>query len=116
MPSPCGSELDITISTAKSGAHRHPDGLRDRQTNAVRALRLHPERAETLQLTSTVLDQGLEGSLMKFLALRRSNPELGSRTHVVESISVEGEQYLGVTRFGELHDALCDVFVFESAS
>ena len=53
---------------------------------------------------------------MKFLELRRSNPELGSRTHVVDSISVEGEQYLGVTRFGELHDALCDVFVFESAS
>ena len=43
------------------------------------------------QLTSTVLDHGLEGGLMKLVEFRRSNPELGSGTRVVEPFSVEGE-------------------------
>jgi hypothetical protein len=53
---------------------------------------------------------------MKFLELYRSNAELGSGTHDVESISVKGEQDLAVTPFGEVHDALFDVFLFESVS
>lgn len=50
------------------------------------------------------LDEGVEGGPMQSLELRRSNPELGSDTWVVESISVECEQDLPGTRLGELRD------------
>ncbi len=53
---------------------------------------------------------------MKFLQLCSSNAELGSGTRVVESVSVECEEYFPGTPFGELRHTLCDVFPFESAS
>ncbi len=77
---------------------------------------LASQRGRNLHLASTVLDEGRKRGLMELLALRRSNAELGSGTRVVESISVECEQDLPGTPFGELRHALCDVFLFESAS